>query len=148
MSVPFDWEPDDLRRELEALGYEVDGARAHTDGGGSLTARRDRGDQSHLLVIDSGGRFRASVTATLDDQSTPAVVAGLSLRIVTTSQHISTISARAPDIRTLLQVVAALGDLSLPEPKPAAIAPPPAAAQPAVETCPAEPTWTDAPPPP
>lgn len=82
MTEGWRWEPERLREELEAAGYDVDASEARLDGGGSLRARLDSGIRSYVIVIDAGGRFRGVVTVVEDETSGAATVAGAPLRLV------------------------------------------------------------------
>ena len=94
------WEPERLREELEAAGYDVDPAEtADSGGGGSLTARRERWGRNQVLSVDAGGRFRGTVTVTLAETGTGAEIATVPVRVVTHTRRESTVGGvlTAPD---------------------------------------------------
>ena len=92
MSADWHWDPERLRADLEALGYDVDAADpALAEGCGRLSARRDTGSRSHVLVVDAGGRFRAVETVVLDESGRSAEVAGIAVRLVTEVRRSTTI---------------------------------------------------------
>ncbi len=73
-----------LSEALEAVGYDVDSRDATLpEGGGGLSARRDRADRSVVIAVDAGGRFRLTVTQLLADSASARTVAGVALRLQT-----------------------------------------------------------------
>ena len=82
------WNPAALQALLEEAGYDVDAGRATTpEGGGALTARRDRGDEAIVVTIDAGGRLRVAITRTVRETAREVEVGGVSLRSIATVQH-------------------------------------------------------------
>ena len=118
MTAGWRWDPFKLRADLEAFGYDVAADAAALAGeGGSLTARRDRVDRAHLVVVDAGGRFRAEVTVAVDAPGGEDVVAGVLLRVVTEVRRTTTITGLLADPGQFLPLVAALDRLASP-PRP------------------------------
>jgi hypothetical protein len=92
------WQPDQLRAELEQAGFDIVESRLGLrDGGGSLVARRDRGDRVEMISLDAGGRFRLTVTAVVGESSRAATVAGRPVRVVETVRRESTVAGTLDD---------------------------------------------------
>ena len=111
MTAGWTWDPGRLRADLEALGYDVDAAHAGIDGG-SLTARRDRGGRSHVVVVDAGGRFRAVITVVLDEAGWADEVAGVAVRVVRETRRAVTVTAILDDVGRFVPLVTALDRLA------------------------------------
>ena len=111
-STGWRWDPVRFRAELEALGYDVDATEAVLPAGGSLTARRDRGSRSHLVALDAGGRFRATVTVALDEVSGEETVAGVALRVVAETWRSVTVSGTLTEVDHLPSLLVALDRLA------------------------------------
>ena len=101
MSERFVWEPDAFAGMLRHRGYDVDATDARLGVGGSIAARRERSDRAVLVVVDAGGRFRAEITAVVADRSRTARAAGLDLRVVETTQTVTTITTTLSDAGAL-----------------------------------------------
>lgn len=128
MSDRFHWDPLAIRDALRGLGYDADLTDAWS--GGTIRARRERGNRACLLTIDAAGRLRAEVTAVLDETGRAGVARGVPLRVVAITQRVVTVSGTAPTLAALAPIVAALDDLAgpdLPPPAPATpeLPPPP-----------------------
>lgn len=106
------YQPQQLRDILESAGFDVDTSAAFLSGGGSLSARRQRGEQATVVSVDAGGRFRATLTTVVETPpSTTGDVAGVQVRIVSELTRTTTISGhlRAPDqLGPLLQALPSL----------------------------------------
>lgn len=88
----WQWRPDELATELERAGWDVDfTGTSLPDGGGSVTARYDRGERTLVMVIDSGGRVRATLARVVAEGTRAAEVAGTVVRIVSESQRTTTV---------------------------------------------------------
>ena len=111
-STGWRWDPVRFRAELEALGYDVDAAEAVLHGGGSLAARRDLGSRSHLVALDAGGRFRATITVALDEVSGEETVAGVALRVVAETWRSVTVSGTLTEADHLPSLLVALDRLA------------------------------------
>lgn len=118
-SAPWEWEPEAIAAELERLGFDVDRAAARLpEGGGSLTARRDRGDRSQVVTVDAGGRLRARVTAVVAERGERRLIAGARLRVVTRSEAATTMTGTLSDRAQLAAIVAALDAVATPADAP------------------------------
>ncbi len=133
------YQPQRLRDILEAAGFDVDTSAAILSGGGSLSARRQRGEQATVVSVDAGGRFRATLTAVVETPpSTTGNVAGVQVRIVPELTRTTTISGHltAPDqLGPLLEALPSLAakqtertisweaPATRPAPDPAAVSP-------------------------
>ena len=111
MTDGWTWEPTRLCAELEAFGYDVDAADATADGG-SLTARRDRGLRSHVVVVDAGGRVRGTVTVALDEAGWADEVAGVPVRVVRDTRRTVTVTALLEAVGQFAPLVMALDRLA------------------------------------
>ncbi len=119
MSDRFTWDPLAIRDALRGLGYDADLADAWS--GGSIRARRDRGDRACVLTLDAAGRLRAEITAVLDETGCAGVAAGVPVRVVATTQRTVNVSGVVPTLADLAPVVTALDALAgpdLPPPSP------------------------------
>lgn len=114
MSAGWRWEPERLRAELEALGYDVDVSDpALVEGGGALTARRERSGRSLVAVIDAGGRFRATLTGVVDESRWAESVAGVPLRAVAETRWSLTVGGELVAIEQVTPLVAAVERMAL-----------------------------------
>ena len=112
----WSWEPRRLQADLEALGYDVDASAANlAGGGGSLTARLDRGSRGLLVVLDAGGRFRAKVSVVGHEARRTAEVAGVPLRVVSETRRVATVTGTLSDHGQLAAVLAELDRLATPD---------------------------------
>ncbi|MCC6312821.1 MAG: hypothetical protein IT337_02315 [Thermomicrobiales bacterium] len=110
---------DRLRPVLETLGYDIEEEeRRRAVQRGALVARRDRGDRSHLVVFDRGGRFRGVVTLTVNETARATALDGVALRVVTVDQRVVTTIGQAPDETTALRLVEALDRIAAPDAPP------------------------------
>ena len=116
MPTGWRWDPERFRAELEVLGYDVDAAEAVLPAGGSLTARRDRGSRSHLVVLDAGGRFRATITVLSGEVSGEETVAGIALRVVAETRRWVTVSGTLTEPGHLSPLLVALDRLATDRP--------------------------------
>ncbi len=89
------WNPDQVRSLLQARGYDVDPTDTRY-GDHSISARRERAGQAHLLAIDSGGRFRAEVTVTAGETRRAASLGAVPIVIVTQTQRLFTLTGSLP----------------------------------------------------
>lgn len=105
------WNPDGLRAELEAVGYDVDAAEAGAEGG-SVRGRLDRGSRSYVVVLDAGGRFRGVVTAVEDETGGSATVAGVPLRVVAETRRAVMVGGTLTDAAQVGPVLEALDGLA------------------------------------
>ncbi|HEU0116968.1 MAG TPA: hypothetical protein VFQ80_19895 [Thermomicrobiales bacterium] len=112
------WDPETLAADLEAAGFDVDRGEAHlSDSGGSLTARRDRGERAELVVVDAGGRIRLRVTAVATEDARRASVAGVSLRVVTQRRVVANVTGTVhsrDEFLAILDQIDALADPEVP----------------------------------
>ncbi len=122
MSDRFTWDPLAIRDALRGLGYDADLSDAWS--GGTIRARRERGDRACVLVLDAAGRLRAEVTALLDETGRAGAAGGVPIRMVTTTERTVIVTGTMPTLASVAAVVAALDDLADPE------LPPPAPAVP------------------
>ena len=116
MSDHFAWEPAVLAGALRWRGYDVDESAARLGPGGSLTARRERSDRAHLVVVDAAGRFKAEVISIVGDRSSAATVGGLEVRVVETEQVVSVVTALLPGADALPPLLDALERLGASSP--------------------------------
>ena len=113
MSAGWRWDPERLRADLEALGYDVDAADpALAEGGGRLSARRDTGSRSHVLVVDAGGRFRVEVTHILDETGWSDALAGLPVRVATEMRRTMTVTGTLAGAGQLTLILDSLGEFA------------------------------------
>jgi hypothetical protein len=110
------WDPETLAADLEAAGFDVDRGEAHlSDSGGSLTARRDRGDRADLVVVDAGGRIRLRATAVAAEDARRTTVAGVSLRVVTQRRVVANVTGTVRSRDEFLAVLGQIDTLANPE---------------------------------
>ena len=104
------WDACEIRAGLEALGYDVEGQGEGPGhgAGGSLTGRRERGGRAHLVVVDGGGRLRATVTVVEREGTRSAKVAGVDLRLVERATRETTVSGQVGSLEHLRVVLAGL----------------------------------------
>ena len=104
---------------LEAAGYDVDARDAALpEGGGSLTARRDRADGTVVIAVDAGGRFRATVTTLLDESASVRTIGGVPLRLQTRVTRATTAFGRLADVGDFSELLEAVDELPQTVPPP------------------------------
>ena len=107
------YHPQRLRDILETAGFDVDITAAVLDGGGSLSARRQRGEQAIVISIDSGGRFLMTLTSIVESPPPrTAAVAGIQVRIVPELTRSTMISGHLPSVDHLKPLLDALPALA------------------------------------
>lgn len=106
------YDPFALIAALEAVGYDVDLRDASLpEGGGSLTARRDRADGTVVIAVDAGGRFRATVTQVLADSGSARTVGGVPLRVQTQVSRATNAFGEFADADQFAALLTGLDDL-------------------------------------
>lgn len=101
-----------LTAALEAAGYDVDERDASLpEGGGSLTARRDRANGTVVVAVDAGGRFRATATRLLAESATFRDVAGVALRLQTRVSRATTAVGEVADAEQFAALLAVLDEV-------------------------------------
>lgn len=124
--MAWTYRPERLAETFEAAGFEVDRADAQRNGG-SLTARRERGDRTVLVAVDAAGRLRVTVTERRDETAGETRLGGVDLREIEETIRSRTLTGRLGDAAELPDVLA---DLSRPVSRHAAgLAPPPRAGE-------------------
>ena len=101
--------PERLTETLEAAGFDVD--RSDVDAtrhGGSLTARRERGDGVILVAVDAAGRLRITVTERRGETAGAARLGSVDLREIEETVRTRTLTGRLADAADLDGVLADL----------------------------------------
>ncbi|HEX2281838.1 MAG TPA: hypothetical protein VHG52_08750, partial [Thermomicrobiales bacterium] len=86
MSHPTRWEErwhevlPSIADRLRQIGYDIASSQSSAPQGGSIVARRDRGDRVIVLAVDAGGRFRAEITWIVGEWPSQDEVAGVAVR--------------------------------------------------------------------
>ena len=111
----LDWPRDapTLVAALEAAGFDVDDAHAALrGGGGSLSARRERGSRVEVVTLDAGGRLQVAVTVSEGEAGVGRrEVAGVAVRGVESATRRLDLSGRLDQATQLAPLLAALPDL-------------------------------------
>ena len=103
---------DAFAAALEAAGYDVDARDASLpEGGGSLTARRDRAAGTVVIVVDAGGRFRATVTHLLAESASARTIGGVPVRLQTQVSRATTAFGQLADAGDFSALLEALDEL-------------------------------------
>ena len=89
------------------MGYDIVPARPG-EPLESLIARRDLEDRATVLVIDGGGRFRATLSWIVGEWPSGDTIAGVTVRIVDAVSRTVTITGQAADAEAALAVMADL----------------------------------------
>ena len=93
------WDPERLASELEQRGWDIQLSDARLpEGGGSLSARRDRGGRALLLAVDAGGRVQASLTTVIEQRGETWGIGDVRLRLVHETQRTSTLSGTLTEV--------------------------------------------------
>jgi hypothetical protein len=88
-----------LSSHLHAAGYDVDDRDSALGTGGSLTARRERGPESTMVVVDAGGRVRMTVVQERDaNQSRVVEVEGGEMNLAVAIERYLTLTGRLTSI--------------------------------------------------
>lgn len=86
-----DWQPAEVRAQLQARGYDID--RADTRHGDySVSARRERGGLSQVFVVDSGGRFRAELAVDAGETRRTSSIGVVPVVIVAQTRRMLTVT--------------------------------------------------------
>jgi hypothetical protein len=110
------WDPETLAADLEAAGFDVDRTEANlSDSGGSLTARRDRGDRADLVVVDAGGRFRLRATSVAAEDARRVTVANVSLRLIVQRRVVANVTGTVHSRDEFLAILGQIDALADPE---------------------------------
>ncbi len=108
------WDPESLAADLEAAGFDVDRTEANlSDSGGSLTARRDRGDRADLVVVDAGGRIRLRATSVAAEDARRVTVADVPLRLIVQRRVVANVTGTVhteDEFKAILGQIDALAD--------------------------------------
>ena len=111
MTPGWVWDPERTRKLLMSLGFDVDVSDVRQDAG-SLVARRDRAERSQVIAVDSGGRFRATVTVVLDEAVRTEHVAGVPTRVVTETVRSVTLTGLLSEAGQLASLVSEIEALA------------------------------------
>ena len=79
-----------------------------------MIARRDRGERSQVVVVDSGGRFRATLTVVLDEAARTEDVAGVTVHVVAETRRSVIITGLLNEAEQLVSVVSKIDILAPP----------------------------------
>ncbi|HEX2282146.1 MAG TPA: hypothetical protein VHG52_10355 [Thermomicrobiales bacterium] len=94
---------------LRQIGYDIVSSQSSAPQGGSIVARRDRGDRVIVLAVDAGGRFRAEITWVVGEWPSRDEVAGVAVRVVDSVSRLVTITGQLSEPEQLFDVIAGLG---------------------------------------
>jgi hypothetical protein len=100
-----------LRDSLREIGYDIVSSQTGTPLGGSIVARRDRGDRAVLLAIDAGGRFRAEITWLVGEWPSQDQISGVPVHVVDAVSRAVTVTGELSRPEQVLEIVAALGTI-------------------------------------
>jgi hypothetical protein len=106
------WDPERLASELEQRGWDIELSDARLlEGGGSLSARRDRGGRALLLAVDAGGRVQASLTTVIEQRGETLGIGDVRLRLVRETQRRSTLSGTLTEVGQFWELLRLLDTL-------------------------------------
>ena len=71
-----------LADRLREFGYDIEHSGSNDPSGGSIVARRNRGDRVVVIAIDAGGRFRVTITWMVGEWPSRDEIAGVPVRVV------------------------------------------------------------------
>jgi hypothetical protein len=115
MSHPTRWEErwrealPSIADRLRQIGYDIASSQSSASQGGSIVARRDRGDRVIVLAVDAGGRFRAEITWVVGEWPSQDEIAGVAVRVVDAVSRAVTITGQLSEPEQLFDVIAGLG---------------------------------------
>jgi hypothetical protein len=100
-------DPAELTEVFEELEFDVETADTSLPGGGgSLTARRERGNRAVLVKVDAGGRLQVLLTEELaDDAAAPQEIGGVRLTITDTTIRRRTLRGTLSNVDQLRAVI-------------------------------------------
>lgn len=107
MSGPWRWVPSTLAAMLRERGFDVDAA-APPQPGGSLVARRERGEQAVLVAVDAGGRVRVQLTRVRRETVRHLTIAATELTAVETDQVLLNVTGTLPSVAAFAALLDAL----------------------------------------
>jgi hypothetical protein len=94
---------------LRQIGYDIASSQPSAPQGGSIVARRDRGERVIVLAVDVGGRFRAEITWVGGEWPSRDEVAGVAVRVVDSVSRTVTITGQLSEPEQVSDVIAGLG---------------------------------------
>lgn len=100
-----------LADNLRDLGYDIEPAQPGEPPGSSLVARRDLGERSIVVALDTGGRFRIDLTWVIGEWPSQGDLSGVPLRVVETVTRSTNLAGQVAQPEQLLAVLAALGEI-------------------------------------
>jgi hypothetical protein len=113
MSLTWIIDRKEIEAALEAHRFDIDSSDASMpEGGGSLSARKDSGEHTIVLKMDSGGRIAITESQILSDQAgEPIEIAEVTLKV---TERTSRRRQLRGTIRKLSQLQAILTSLDTP----------------------------------
>jgi hypothetical protein len=116
---------EQIQAALEEQGFDVDTSDASLpEGGGSLSARTDRGEHIVVLKVDSGGRLLITESEVLDDRAgDPVVIGDVKLTVTERSTRRRSYRGAVRELSQLQAILKAL--LATKEVTDEAVEPPP-----------------------
>ena len=96
---------------LRQIGYDIASSQSSGPQGGSIVARRDRGDRVIVLAVDAGGRFRAEITWIVGEWPSQDEIAGVTVRVVDSVSRAVTITGQMSDPEQVFEVIAGFGEV-------------------------------------
>jgi hypothetical protein len=97
---------------LRQIGYDIASSQSSAPQGGSIVARRDRGDRVMVLAVDAGGRFRAEITSIVGEWPSRDEIAGVAVRVVDSVSRAVTITGQLSDPEQVVEVVTSLSTIA------------------------------------
>lgn len=114
-----DPEGDSWHRAMPALadrllesGYDIEPTRPGEPPEGSIVARRDSEDRAVVIAVDTGGRFRATITWIVGEWPSRDEVAGVPVRVVDAVSRAVTITAQMESPEQVVGVVDGLDTIA------------------------------------
>ena len=101
-----------LADRLRELGYDIEPAGHGEPSGGSILARRDRGDRAVVIAIDAGGRFRATISWVVGEWPSRDEIAGAPVRVVDAVSRAVTVTSELESPEQVAEVVDGLSTIA------------------------------------
>ncbi|MDQ3226486.1 MAG: hypothetical protein M3Q50_07640 [Chloroflexota bacterium] len=96
---------------LREMGYDIELPAIEAPETG-LVARRDRADRTVLVAIDSGGRFRATLTWVVGEWPSRDVIGGAPVRVIDAVSRTVTITGQLERPEQVIDVVSDLDSIA------------------------------------
>ncbi|HLL51443.1 MAG TPA: hypothetical protein VK356_12310 [Thermomicrobiales bacterium] len=101
-----------LADRLREFGYDIEPSRHGELSGGSIVARRDRGDRAEVIAIDAGGRFRVTITWMVGEWPSWDQIAGVPVGVVDAVSRVVTVTGQLESPEQVVELVGGMSTIA------------------------------------